>query len=375
MAKENIRSKTARAKLRHQNEPHWDALRRGLHVGYRTSATGAGTWVGRLYLDKRYHHTTLEGQLEFDDARKLIETWADNVITGEHERQSDPDKPVTVEDACRAYVEVLRRRADRGERSAYDASNRFERLVYGKPFGRIKLTSLKEKDVTKWKENQVTGKADERKAMDSANRNLKSLKAALNATKLLNVRNELSDVKYYRKVEQRRQGWLNAEQRNKLLAAMPNDLQIFTSALLLIGARPGELAKANVADYNPNSGELLLSGKTGPRTISVSDKARAIFDGLAKDRAGNAPLFLTDSLKRWKVDTWHSRFVNARAIAGIPDAVLYFTRHTFISEAIAQGIPLLNVARYTGTSVKMIEKNYGHLTEIGRDRINSVAIL
>ncbi|WP_081086917.1 tyrosine-type recombinase/integrase [Burkholderia stagnalis] len=374
MAKENIRSKTARAKLRHQNEPYWDALRRGLHVGYRTSATGAGTWVGRLYLDKRYHHTTLEGQLEFDDARKLIEKWADNVITGEHERQSDPDKPVTVEDACRAYVEVLRRRADRGERSAYDASNRFERLVYGKPFGRIKLTSLKAKDVTKWKENQVTGKADERKAMDSANRNLKSLKAALNATKLLSVRNELKDVEYYEKVARRRQGWLNAEQRTKLLAAMPDDLRQFATALFLLGCRPGELAKANVADYKAN-GELLLCGKTGPRTILVSNKARELLDTLVEGRAATAPLFLTDSRKRWKVDTWHSRFVTARDKAEMPTATLYFARHSFISEALTQGIPLSDVAAYTGTSIKIMETNYRHLTEAGFDRINRVAIL
>ncbi|RQU90499.1 hypothetical protein DF133_13255 [Burkholderia cenocepacia] len=373
MAKENIRSKTARAKLRHQNEPYWDALRRGLHVGYRTSATGAGTWVGRLYLDKRYHHTTLEGQLEFDDARKLIEKWADNVINGEYERQSDPSKPATVEDACRAYVIELR--SDKGNKTAYDASNRFERLVYGKPFGRIKLTSLKAEDVTQWKKDQLIGKPDERKAKDTANRNLKSLKAALNATKLLHVRIELKDVEYFEKVARRRQGWLNAEQRNKLLAAMSEDLRKFASALFLLGCRPGELAKANVADYNVNSGELLLCGKTGPRTILVSNKARELLDTLVEDRAATAPLFLTDSRKRWTVDTWHSRFVTARDKAEMPTATLYFARHSFISEALTQGIPLSDVAAYTGTSIKIMESNYRHLTEAGSDRINRVVIL
>jgi len=373
MAKENIRSKTARAKLRHQNEPYWDALRRGLHIGYRTSSTGVGTWVGRLYHGKRYHHTTLNDQIEFDEARKLIEKWADNVINGEQERQSDPTKPVTVEDACRAYV--IERRATKGDKTAYDASNRFERLVYGKPFGRVKLTALKESDVTTWRNAQLSGAEDKRKAKDSINRNLKSVKAALNATKNPHVRNELKAVEYFANVAQRRQGWLNAEQRNTLLASMSEDLKQFATALFLLGCRPGELAKANVADYSANSGELFLTGKTGPRTIRVSDKAREVLDTLVQDRAPNAPLFLTNSRKRWTVDTWHSRFVTARDKAKMPTATLYFARHSFISEALTQGIPIHDVARYTGTSVKIIERNYGHLTKDGADRINRVAIL
>ena len=372
-SKPSIQSRTARVKLAHQNEPYWHSIRRGLHLGYRTSTLGPGTWVGRLYLDKRYHHTTLDGHPEFEEALKLIGKWADNVISGEQERKSDPTKPITVEDACRAYV--IERRASKGDKTAYDASNRFERLVFGKPFGRIKLTSLRESDVTTWRNAQLSGAEDKRKAKDSINRNLKSLKAALNATKISHVRNELKDVKYFAKVAQRRQGWLNADQRNTLLASMSDDLKQFATALFLLGCRPGELAKANVSNYDANSGELLLSGKTGPRFIRVSDKARELFDALVNDRAPNAPLFLTNSHKRWTVDTWHSRFVTARDKAKMPTATLYFARHSFISEALTQGIPILDVTRYTGTSVKIIEQNYGHLTKEGADRINRVAIL
>jgi hypothetical protein len=36
-------------------------------------------------------------------------------------------------------------------------------------------------------------------------------------------------------------------------------------------------------------------------------------------------------------------------------------RHTFISEAIAAGIPTFEIARMSGTSVLQIEKTYGHL--------------
>ncbi|MCM3377953.1 hypothetical protein, partial [Bacillus licheniformis] len=149
-------------------------MRRGLHIGFRTSSTGVGSWVGRLYSSGRYHHTTLEGQPEFDEARKAVEQWADAVVKGTGKRADDPTTPVTVEDACRKYVEDLENR--KGKRSAYDASNRFERLVYGKPIGKTMLALLESKQITGWHRNQtkgVEGEDDLRKARDSANRNLK----------------------------------------------------------------------------------------------------------------------------------------------------------------------------------------------------------
>jgi integrase len=41
--------------------------------------------------------------------------------------------------------------------------------------------------------------------------------------------------------------------------------------------------------------------------------------------------------------------------------VLYSLRHTAISEMMRAGIDVFTVAKLTGTSVSMIEKNYGHL--------------
>ncbi|HHT8898647.1 TPA: tyrosine-type recombinase/integrase [Burkholderia cenocepacia] len=378
--KPSIQSRTARAKLAHQNEPYWHSIRRGLHLGYRTSTLGPGTWVGRLYLDKRYHHTTLEEQAEFDEARKAVEQWADAVVKGTGKRADDPTAPVTVEDACRKYVEDLENR--KGKRSAYDASNRFERLVYGKPIGKTMLALLESKQVTGWHRNQTKGAEGEddlRKARDSANRNLKSLKAALNFArdnKWVDSDLQWKVVKYFEKVDMGRDGFLTVEQRNHLLNCMPEDLRLFATALMLLGCRPGELVKARVSDYNPHSGTLILRpSKTKSRTITLSTRARELFDAQAKDRGRDAYLFVTDHHKKWTVDAWHSRFVKAREKAELPEAVLYFTRHTFITELLTKGVPILDVAKFTGTSVKHIDKNYGHLTKEGQDRINRIAIL
>lgn len=41
----------------------------------------------------------------------------------------------------------------------------------------------------------------------------------------------------------------------------------------------------------------------------------------------------------------------------------YVLRHTFASNALAAGVGTFELARYTGTSVEMIERTYGHLVE------------
>jgi site-specific recombinase XerD len=44
-------------------------------------------------------------------------------------------------------------------------------------------------------------------------------------------------------------------------------------------------------------------------------------------------------------------------------SVFYSLRHSLITELAHEGIDLLTIAQISGTSYKMIEKHYGHLTE------------
>jgi len=41
----------------------------------------------------------------------------------------------------------------------------------------------------------------------------------------------------------------------------------------------------------------------------------------------------------------------------------YDLRHSFASWALAAGVPAYDVARYTGTSVRMLDLTYGHLVK------------
>jgi integrase len=55
---------------------------------------------------------------------------------------------------------------------------------------------------------------------------------------------------------------------------------------------------------------------------------------------------------------------------------LYTLRHSFVTQAITDGMTTLDVARLCGTSVGMIEKHYGHLVaDAARKRLAAVTML
>src|SRR6202022_501013 len=113
---------------------------------------------------------------------------------------------------------------------------RFRRLVYDKPFGRKELEKLKSPDIERWLFAQIPDEEDEddpdkiRRAKDSANRNLATMKAALNTAKRARlIASDLAwaDVKAFEKVGRRRALLLQAPQRRKLLLKCPEDLRAF----------------------------------------------------------------------------------------------------------------------------------------------------
>jgi integrase len=62
------------------------------------------------------------------------------------------------------------------------------------------------------------------------------------------------------------------------------------------------------------------------------------------------------------LDGWRTRhWYPALEAAGIRQRGPYQLRHTFATEALAAGISIFELARVMGTSVKMIDRTYGHL--------------
>lgn len=358
----SIDSKTKRDKLSPRREPYWGKIQAGCFVGFRKLADGAGTWIARWRDEAgKQHYHALDHQSDYDTAVAAARQWFQHCDLG-----ATP-QVLSVTEACKAYVAALL--AEGRKDTASDATGRFNRLVYEKNIGKIQLDKLRPAHLENWMHDQIDTDDDPdelRRSKDSANRNLASLKAALN--RALKQRMVATDagwktVEAFSKVaERRKDAFLSVPARRALLDACAPDLRLLLEAALLTGARPGEIARLNACDFDKRLGTLTLRGKTGERTVAISSAAADFFTQQTKNKIGEAPI-LTDAYgKRWNKDSWKDPFAAARDLAGLPNTVvLYSLRHTAISELILSGMDSFVVAKINGTSVQMIEQNYGHL--------------
>lgn len=373
----NIMSKTARQDLKPRREPYWHCIRVGLYVGFRRTADGEGTWIARQLKEgtKKYLLRSLGALADFNDAVRETQAWAGAVDAG------GSHKSVTVEAACRAYVEHQKNQVSKA--NGADAEGRFERLVYGTTLGTIPLDRLRTTQIKTWLNAQLDNDGDEetlRKSKDSANRNLTTLKAALNLAlrdRLVATDAGWKTVTRFPGASRRREQFLNADDRAALLKHCGADLAALVKALMLTAVRPGEIATANVGDFEKKQGTLILTGKTGRRTVTLSTAARDFFADQAKGKLPSAPLLSDNFGNRWNKDSWKKRFKEATKAAKLPsDVVLYTLRHVAISEMIAGGVDTFLVAKLAGTSTAMIDKHYGHLRhEQTRARLDAVAMM
>lgn len=373
----NLKSKTSRDALAPRRDPYWHCIRKGLYLGFRRSAEGDGTWIARQLPQgtKSYVHRSLGSGMDFDEAMRTAQTWAGEVVRG------GSHKATTVEAACRAYVS--HQSTHKSKANGADAEGRFARLVYGKQIGAIALDRLRTTEVRAWLNSQLDDDGDDediRRSKDSANRNLTTLKAALNlalADRLVATDAGWKTVARFPNVGRRREQYLSVADRASLLEHCDASTAALITALMLTAARPGEIANANVGDFDRKQGTLVLRGKVGERTVTLSTTAREFLAGEAKRKLPAASLLADGFGNRWNKDSWKKPFKAAAKAAGLPaDVVIYTLRHVAISEMIAGGVDTFLVAKLAGTSTEMIDKHYGHLRhEQTRARLDAVAMM
>ena len=361
----NLKSKSSRDALKPKRNPYFHSLEKGLYVGYRRSSEGEGTWVARRLKEgtKAYEFRslgTITGADAFKEAVKQTQTWATAVDLGASH------KGVTVTKVCETYV--AHQTNQKGKSSATDAAGRFKRLVYDQTIGKIMLDKLRTTHLRTWMDDQLDDDGDEddlRRSKDSANRNLNTLKAALNLAlkdRLVATDAGWKTITPFPKAGKRRTGDLNPDERASLLSRCDTDLAALVKVLMLTAVRPGEISNANVSSFNASQGTIELTGKTGTRIVTLSTAAVEFLKTQTRNKLPSAPLLSDAFRNRWNKDSWKKRFKDAVRAAKLPDNVVMYTlRHVAISEMIAGGVDSFLVARLAGTSTAMIDKHYGHL--------------
>ncbi len=381
MAGHKIDSKTARKGLPERIEPYWKRVRRGAHLGYRKK--GEGTWIAK-YRDedsgqRRYKALGTFASKDKQDACDLALIEANKFFADCEAGISTQGE--TVADACRRYID--RQCLHKGATAANDITGRFRRLVFDQPIGKVKLAKLRKKQVADWRDAMLVASNDKdevRRAKESSNRNLANLKAALNlalSDQLVATDAAWKSVTAFSDVRGTRKGFLTVAERQRLLDVADAPLAGLCKAVLLTAARPGELADATVANFDKRRGRLTLNGKTGERTVELSDAAVALFAETSKGKIGNAPLLSRADGSKWNRFGWRDVFKDAAHKAKLPgDTVLYLLRHCAISEMLAGGVDVAAVARLSGTSIAMIQQTYGKdIPDINRARLNKVRML
>lgn len=356
-----IDTKTGRDRLPVRREPHWLKLTSGRYLGFRKTED-SGFWIAR-FRDRagkqRYSSLGELGQMDFDAASKAAGEW----LSALDAPRAASAKTGTVKEACAAYVanlETLGRPA-----AAMGAKRRFAQLVDGDRIGTIKLDRLTRDDVIAWRDALVT----ETRTKATANRVLRSFKAALSKAAKMGYSCDpfaWQSVEPFAGADRSRELFLTKKQRNALVAKASPEIATFVTGLIHTGARPGELARATVADFDPKQRNVTLrtgkgrDAKIKTRHVPLTPAALKLFKAAAKSKLPTAPL-LADP----QGGEWHrvalSRGIRAAAKAAkLPENVVaYNIRHAVISEWLSAGIDAFTVAQLCGTSVAMIERFYG----------------
>lgn len=366
----NLSKVEERDRLKPQREPYWHDLSTGQDLGYRPSRSSKpGNWICRYYdsdTRKRSFRSLgdfghLQSKERFSAAKKEADEWFRHVSHG------GSSSDVTVRQACETYAK------GNGE-----VQRRFTQYVYNHPVASIKLLKLREHHVKSWRKdledlpalvtrNKKEAPVTRPRSAATVNRDMVPFRAALNAalrrgeaSTALAWHNALRPLE----ANGRRALYLDKEQRRALLDALPDDAAAFCRGLCMVPLRPGAVASFRGRDFEPRTGSLSVdSDKAGAgRGLKLPPGHVTFFKAQTKDKLPNAPLFMQANGKPWDKDAWKGPIKQAALEAGLPpDTTAYTLRHSTITDLVVDGLDLLTVAKLAGTSVRMIEKYYGHL--------------
>lgn len=114
-------------------------------------------------------------------------------------------------------------------------------------------------------------------------------------------------------------------------------------------------AKVRVA-HNPGEGLNVKAKKS--RSVPLNREARAARDEVLANPYPGDTFFPV-----WHKRTWTKKFNQARAAAGIESGTLHSLRHTFISRAANNGVPIHLVMKWAGHSELETTMGYLHINE------------
>jgi len=224
-----------------------------------------------------------------------------------------------------------------------------------------------------------------RRRQDSANRILTMLKASLNyafdnGKTMSNAAWSGKRVRPFEAVSKERVQYLQLDEMTRLINAAAPGFRELVQGALYTGARYGDLAAMDIGDFNVDAHMVMSGNSKGgkPHPVYLSASGVKFFERITQGQPRRAPMFPHPDGGRW-VKSKQTRPMNAALDAARIETPISFhgLRHTYASQAVMAGVPLVVVAQNLGhTDTRMVEKHYGHMaTSWVREQVQAMPAL
>lgn len=159
---------------------------------------------------------------------------------------------------------------------------------------------------------------------------------------------------------------VSPEQHARLLEHATPHFRLFLRVLYGSGARPGEVAAITAENFDADAGLVRLDDhktahKGKRRVIFLSPELVALLTA-QRQKYPQGALLRTRKGNHWARNAIVKAMIATRKRANLPHAIAYGYRHTFATDALANGVPNAQVAELLGHSgTAMLHKHYSHL--------------
>jgi integrase/recombinase XerD len=398
-----LKELSTRSGLPVRNEPYWNILEYGRHIGLRKHHSDVHYWIARARMKSGLYkqHTlgvattsTFSG-LSYDEALRAARVWFGTFSSSSelseptpvggttHLRYMPKGGAYTVGDALADYVTWKRLAAARttfaGNLSLIN-HHLIDRL------GDIPLDELTGRHVQRFcvdvletppkRGNQRLG--PRRDLASLAGVDLRNRKATLNtllgilriAVQVAWENGETDSERAWRCIrripnsEPVRTEFLTRDECRRLLQACRPDLRLLVQAALYTGCRAQELTRLRVADVATHIFGIFVAPSKNYRSryIYLPDEGMAFFLRQSDGRDPSSPVFLNAAGREWASNYRHL-FKDAVREASLTDRIVFHSlRHTYASQLVQAGTPLPIIARQLGhATTDTVSRTYGHL--------------
>ena len=159
---------------------------------------------------------------------------------------------------------------------------------------------------------------------------------------------------------------LTADEHARLMANASPQFRLFLVVLHATGARPSEIASITAENFDAENALVVLENhktahKGKGRVIYLSPEIVALL-AAQREKHPEGVLLRNRYGTPWRITALVKTMGEVRLRAGVPHATCYGYRHTFATDALANGVPDAHVAELLGHSgTTMLHKHYAHL--------------